>query len=1327
MKSLNKNDNTTGLLEHKVAPWRPKSLTIAIAIASFSSLVAISAQATDLEIYSGASQGAANIMMVLDTSGSMGTYSMKEDYGNAWDCAIITDKYGYYIRDLPGGYKKVAKQTLSYTDSTDSANNFSIDLDLYGCKAGKRTTGNNPTWVETSGSTVYKLDRLSKLKVALVGALLDPVQLASKHKVGLTTFPYYDFAGVIEVAAKPLTADQRKLLAQRIASLKANGGTPSAHALAEAGAYLLGTTTYGNGNDSGYGILRNRPEGQRTDILNSSLTNFNSPINASQQCDGYGIYFLTDGVPNNSSITRAGSVMAKSLGYSNSRLGCNSALADGDSGGQSAWSCMGQYMRGLKTGSIIPDSIKDGLGQTDLSIATATVGFGKSFAGLTLNTDGSYDCNSTTDTDIKNLCLLGQKGAGYGEGGFYYTEDSAEIAASIKKFVDDTGSTKIEPISTGSMSLPLDSLGGFNSRKFAYLPILEPVPGQAALWKGNLKKYYVSNATLKGADPAKNFVFKNSEGEFATDTWDIWNTIDDPLRKNPDSKGNVTDGIPDDALRPDKGLPRVGGTYQKIFENTGTTRNLFVNNSGSLVSPQVNTSKALVNFDTLTSYGPEQKRTLLNFMGYEVPSSIAVTDGTALTNVTQNKWLKNHGGVLHSVPQLVTTKVDIDGSGIFDTTTRKDYLLYGSMDGALHLVDDASGKEMFTFVPKQILDLQPAALIGSGTTVNGSTPYGVDAPWLTYVAYTTKATQVPGTGGAAATTKNTYEASKIFAMGGLRMGGSTYYGLDITDVSAPKLLYSVGSTYANKLQGLTKTEGSIKNDTVTSDVSGTTATTEQKAFSRMGQTWAQPTIGYVKRNGKRVMVNFLPGGYDVCYENPEFKLNSTDAVSTDCTNKSEAQGNAMYMVQVGVEGTNATTKESTFDTSSGAGNLLWWASNTGTGNDSTTRSTGLQYSKKTDLKHSIVTQVRALDRNYDGLTDHIYFADLGGQVWRADINNDKDTDNFKIDRVVKILDVSNQASGTDAPPRFYERPLITFYNDKYVFTDAANTTGSYNGVMAMVTVGTGDRSSPVGEKKPGIPVTSERTTPDAIYSVIDKDVTRQDLFEYGSAAQTISMRTPVIQASNLAKLTFGADDVDTYGPDGSINKAGIPTKMRTNAAQGWYMPLTHWKTDGTIADAKASSGKYRLKMFNEPDALAGILLLSTYNPDGGNTSADCSAGVVGTTQVERACMPFGVCLDSNGKSIVTARAIEQSGAGIMDNFITQYNDSTVFTSLKNRCEGADCKPKLICPDGNCNVKIDPTCIGPNCDKFDTCSGPYCDSGSSVNVDKRINPLSWLEH
>ncbi|MGE6244709.1 hypothetical protein ACQKCF_01760 [Psychrobacter proteolyticus] len=1313
---------------------------------------------TDLEIYQGATYGNASIMMMLDNSGSMGTGSISSDYSavSSRD-RTSSEKLKQYLYDDKG---MITSQFYEY----------------------------EVEYVSKNGTRYY--DRMSRLKMALMPMFANPKSDQafgkdadlSKYKIGLGSF-YREYdnnqrswqdGGKITNPVVNLTIDNRKKILEAVRSLSASTNTPTANAYAEAGAYMLGASTqksvyetrylqvgksepkdknntnaykcnenssqiteygpykyyacvdfdraknvnknqnpsvvvgnydfifeekdwYGNVTTYYYkGYIKDWGDSSSSGFSQSSddtkikpeLSKYDSPIKGeANQCDGYGVYFLTDGEPNTSTSDTI-DLMENSLAGSSLSMGssCDSGLVSTGTtfGTASKWECIGEYSKKL---------YNKGNPKSTL-IATATVGFGSVFKKLTdkgkvtrnitrpsgvVESVEVYQCDADgIDQDAKNLCKLGEKGEGYGNGGFYYTEEPKDIANSVRRFIEDVSTAEIDPISAGTMSVPLDSLGGLESRQFAYLPILEPIPKSPLLWNGNLKKYKVRNSTLLGADD--KFVFADSSGLFAKNTHDLWNTIIDTSRL--------------DTVRPDGGAPQIGGAYQQVFESATTgigNRNLFVDSGNSLVNLKVTANKP-VNFNALSAkYSDKQKVTLLNFMGYSEPGEAKIKDNTALTS-TQNKALKNIGGVLHSIPQLITKKVAVDATGKFDTSKRKDYIIYGSMDGALHMLDDSTGKETFTFVPKQILDLQPKALTGNGSAEDGSYPYGVDAPWLTHASYTTKST-ITGTGDTK-TTVNTYEADQSFALGGLRMGGSMYYALDVSDVETPKMIYSVGSNYANKLQDSTLNLSGIK-DNVTSITAA-----EQQAFAKMGQSWGKPALGYVKSGGKRVMVSFLPGGYDTCYENPTFKLNTVYPDDIQCSVKTAAQGNGIYMVQVGEVETKANNEDKV-DTSKNNGSLLWWASNSGTSVTAATNATNasLQYSKADDLKHSVVTQVRTLDRNYDGLIDHVYFADLGGQVWRADINNNADTNNFKVDRIVKILDVSDQVGTGDAPPRIYERPLITFYNGKYAYKDAANKSGSANGVQAMVTVGTGDRSNPI---------TATRDVPDALYNIIDKDVARSDLFFYGTGtAPTINLRTPVnkvgitTDANKLQKLTFSAAD---------IGLTGIKQRMQSNAVQGWYMPFNTW-----LNEATQTTGPYKIKMFNEPDALAGILVSSSYNPDKGQEIKACSAGIKGETQRERTCLPYGTCLDGAGNGVLTNRSTFNAGSGIVDNIVTQFNDTSIFSGLVNRCEGDSCKPKVICPNGDCDPEP-PTCTGPTCSPLD-----------GFNTDKRINPLSWIEH
>ena len=424
------------------------------------------------------------------------------------------------------------------------------------------------------------------------------------------------------------------------------------------------------------------------------------------------------------------------------------------------------------------------------------------------------------------------------------------------------------------------------------------------------------------------------------------------------------------------------------------------------------------------------------------------------------------------------------------------------------------------------------------------------------------------------------------------------------------------------------------------------------------------------------------------------------------------------MVRVGEEKEDSTTKKVTIDTTSDKGKLLWWASYAASKNGTTTAarptSVTLQKTEHSDLTNSIVTEIRTVDRNYDGYTDFIYFADLGGRVWRADINNNKDTDNFRVDRLVKLLDVSNQKGGSDVAPRFYERPLFTV-TDEVV-------EGS---PIAQITVGTGNRSLPVSDKR-------DTNMPDAIYSFMDREAGKKDLFCYKTDAEckgTAKSDPYLSQALVTKDLTVANLDQVTF----TDNDATIKTNMMkgvtdTTFKHGWYYPFEQWyKVNGTGASAVMSNvletdrTKYKgMKMLNEPDAQNGLLFVSVYNPNVNLIAEGCSATVQGATQRMLMCLPFGNCgasgyntttgADGKPSTDYTRRSAALAGAGIIDNIITQSKPDvggSFFGVLQLSCTGTSCNKSEFNKPSYININTI--------------------NSDGVNRDKVMNPREWWEN
>jgi type IV pilus assembly protein PilY1 len=114
----------------------------------------------------------------------------------------------------------------------------------------------------------------------------------------------------------------------------------------------------------------------------------------------------------------------------------------------------------------------------------------------------------------------------------------------------------------------------------------------------------------------------------------------------------------------------------------------------------------------------------------------------------------------------------------------------------------------------------------------------------------------------------------------------------------------------------------------------------------------------------------------------------------------DLMGNAIYVV-------NANT-----------GGLIWKVTAGGS-------SGGLARDSHSDMKWSIPGAVSAVDINFDGFTDYLYAADLGGQVFRVDLNNQNDGASKLVKRVVTLAQLGDGAGGDEGRRRFYEAPAIT--------------------------------------------------------------------------------------------------------------------------------------------------------------------------------------------------------------------------------------------------------------------------------------------------------------
>ena len=1181
-------------------------------------------QIGDLEIYALPTPGNPNIMMMLDISGSMGSAlsGCKSDTTQTRDTEFV------------------------YTDANDSTKTFTTTItNLQSCTSS------------TTNKTIY--NRINSLKVALL-TLLTNNTVNNDIGLGIGIFSYNGDGktGIIRYPILKLTMENRQLMANYVAGLTARGGTPTPSAFAEAGAYMLGTNTSGTGS------------GFENSDASTKITDDTLYQQGAQQttCAGNGIYLLTDGEPNTSvKAEDAKALMNTSLSTTATKVTNCELLPDGKYGAL-GWGCMANYGQILASNS----------NATGIPIKTATVGFGSGMAGLstptTINGKKIYNCTSSTNKDVQNLCRLGQE---FGGGGYYYADSSQDVIDSLSAFMDVL-SADIRPVPSGTIVIPDDPYRADSQLAVAYYPILQAEVGKnQATWAGNLKKYNLNEGTLYGKN--NSALFLDVAGNLNPATEDLWSAIADINGKN----NNVTSGgFYSNLLTPNTAVNNVRTLY--IEDNTSSNdtkprlRKLGVDASGkvTLDGSIISTSNTFV--DT-TTYSRDNVNLLLQFLGFTLTETQKTQALADLVLTAPTSPVKVLGATIHSTPSMVSYSADLDTDGKV-SSTRDDYALFGSSDGSLHMVnaDDYTttgngGREQLAFIPKKMLISQPQALInGTGTDV-GKPYFGVDAPWLVSANYfydldNNRVTVTPCPADTVNDPSNTRDCRNTYvrAYGGLRMGGEGMYGLDLTDKNNPKMLFRIDSATIG--------------------------------FDRMGQIWSKPTKAKIatgidsttKKVNAYKDVLIFGGGYDTCYEDQGYQVGTTTSTlsnqkSQACnrTTAAESLGNAVYMV----------------DAKTGA--LIWSATkaaNTVSGATNTTVST---------LNNSIVGGITVLDRNNDGYMDQLYFADMGGQLFRADFTNAgfikpvssgtaAPETSFSNTRVVRLLQPAFTGTDIKYNHRFYERPAVSFYRGDSTFNNGR--------LFAVVNVISGDRSSPLSKLR------ASDAYADRLYGIMDTDVTLADSILYASDFTTRKESTatdaPKVQkVVDLTANTTASSDLlalPTVTEDYTLDtkRSAIAS---VKAKRGWYYPLTRF--DG-FDKVKYTKG------VGKSEVIDSFLYTTVYNPDMNyGVTESCSAKITGGSERQLYCLPYGICLkqttNSAGAAIDEYAASKNGTAGFaragqgiqeltlgprsstLSNQRLLIGTQTITDRASNRVDFGDDNGKLLAGDtGSNNIGLD---------------------------------------
>ncbi|MGE0030217.1 MAG: pilus assembly protein [Steroidobacteraceae bacterium] len=417
--------------------------------------------------------------------------------------------------------------------------------------------------------------------------------------------------------------------------------------------------------------------------------------------------------------------------------------------------------------------------------------------------------------EVSGSTALRNTAAGAG-GVFYEASDTATLSTVLTNIV-----RTILAFNT-SFTAPAVSVNAFNrTQNLNDLYVTVFRPSETYNWLGNIKKYRLDpdGTIMDAADsPAVEF----STGFFRTTAQSFWGGgVDgDDVRL-----GGAANRLP---------LPSSRNVYTDITSLsplTGTANQVTITNAAI--------TTAMLGLGAAEAPGRDA---LINWMR---GADVADEDGDGSTTNARLRM----GDPMHGRPATV-----IYGGTVADPDPEDGVLYAVTNEGYLHAIDAVTGDELWAFMPQQLLARARDLYVNDAVS---DRTYGLDGN-IRVLKHEVNDNGVlePALG------------ERVTLYFGMRMGGSEYFGLDVTVRDAPTLLFKIGPNEAGA-----------------------------KRTTNAGQSWSTPTVARVNvasatQNTQQYVLVF-GGGYDTVQENGPYAVDSN--------------GNQVFMVDAY------------------SGNVLWYA------------------------------------------------------------------------------------------------------------------------------------------------------------------------------------------------------------------------------------------------------------------------------------------------------------------------------------------------------------------------------------------------------------------
>ncbi|MEJ7929020.1 PilC/PilY family type IV pilus protein [Ramlibacter sp. AN1015] len=643
----------------------------------------------------------------------------------------------------------------------------------------------------------------------------------------------------------------------------------------------------------------------------------------------------------------------------------------------------------------------------------------------------------------------------YGGGQYFPAKTSDEVFKYILRVLNDI-QVRDSVFASASLPVSVNAQGTYENQ--VYMGVFRPVSGGLPRWLGNLKqyefKYDINTRGLSLVDAAGEPAISNAGSGFlssnAISFWTSKNTSIEP-DKNGGFWRTQPEGVGGGYDSPDGENVEKGGVAQVL--RNANLKNDYTKDAGTTTNP-----RRLFTFcpagtgcnTTLTAaanaFAVENSPALLN----------GVADRTALINwmrgednkadeVRPNATTINvrgsiHGDVLHSRPAVINYGPPT-GSVVY----------YGANDGVFRAVNgnrmNASGSlltepgsELWGMVFPEFYDKLKRLRDNSPVLKMPNTPLDITPAPQPKSYFADGGVGVYQVVGANNVTTTAY----IYPT--MRRGGRFLYALDVSTPMTPKFRWR------------------ISHDAFTNTAGVKSTTTD---FKELGFTWSQPKVARVKGHANPVLI--FGGGYDPAedVEPPTPKTGNT-------------MGRAIYVV----DAIN--------------GDLVWRVT------EGTSDSCASARCTRSEMKWSIPSDITLMDSDRDQFVDRLYVGDIGGNVWRVDLETTAGTvaPNTWAVRHIAALGCTSGACASGATPRKFFYPPEVVPRPDYAY-DA-------------VFIGSGDRERPL----------------------------------YGSSSYAVSDRMFMV------KDTKGKDGVDLHTQNIETNLMAVgPTTPYNGSNRGFYVPL----------------------------------------------------------------------------------------------------------------------------------------------------------------------------